>query len=76
MIGRIRLFHVRDDVLNPNSTIDLEKLKPVSRLGGITYGRSTQTFELPRPVWSAEKDSDAMSAALEKGEASSRVSMS
>lgn len=24
-------------------------LKPVSRLGGITYGRVTEGFEIPRP---------------------------
>jgi hypothetical protein len=24
-------------------------MKPISRLGGITYGRTTQAFELPRP---------------------------
>jgi hypothetical protein len=26
-------------------------LKPISRLGGITYGRVTEGFELPRPDW-------------------------
>ena len=29
-------------------------MKPVSRLGGITYGRVTEAFELPRPDF--EKD--------------------
>jgi hypothetical protein len=29
-------------------------LKPISRLGGITYGRTTELFELPRPDF--EKD--------------------
>jgi hypothetical protein len=26
-------------------------LKPISRLGGITYGRVTEGFELPRPEY-------------------------
>lgn len=27
----------------------IQVLRPVSRLGGITYGRTTEAFELPRP---------------------------
>jgi hypothetical protein len=27
-------------------------LRPVSRLGGITYGRVTEGVEIPRPEWS------------------------
>jgi hypothetical protein len=26
-------------------------LRPISRLGGITYGRVTQGFEIPRPQY-------------------------
>jgi hypothetical protein len=26
----------------------MQALKPVSRLGGISYGRTTQAFEIPR----------------------------
>ena len=41
---------VRSDVLSEDcKLVDLEKLKPVSRLGGITYGRTTPTYELPTP---------------------------
>lgn len=32
----------------------LQVLRPVSRLGGISYGRTTHAFELPRPDF--EKD--------------------
>lgn len=42
-------------------------LKPVSRLGGITYGRLTEAFELPRPDF--EKDvggTEAVEALKEK----------
>lgn len=48
-------FHVREDVINEEfNIIDPEKLKPVSRLGGITYARSTQGFEILRPNFKAE----------------------
>ena len=48
-------FWVREDVVNEQgSMIDPVKLRPVSRLGGIGYGRTTEGFELPRPDW--EKD--------------------
>lgn len=43
-------FHVRDDALNEaKNMIDPAVLRPVSRLGGITYGRTTEGFEIPRP---------------------------
>ena len=29
----------------------LQVLKPISRLGGISYGRTTQAYELPRPIY-------------------------
>lgn len=45
-------FWAREDAINEDrSMIDLSVLKPISRLGGITYGRTTETFELPRPQW-------------------------
>lgn len=56
-------FWVREDVLNEEgSIIDPAKLKPVSRLGGITYGRTTEGFELPRPDWEkvAKKEWDKL----------------
>lgn len=48
-------FHVREDVLNEQKNqIDIAKLKPVSRLGGISYGRTTAGYEMPRPQYEAE----------------------
>ncbi|KAK7204815.1 hypothetical protein BZA70DRAFT_268015 [Myxozyma melibiosi] len=42
-------FHAREDVLNKDSTtLDLAKLKPVGRAGGITYLRASDGFEVPR----------------------------
>ena len=40
-----------------NAADILEILRPISRLGGITYGRLTEAFEIPRPDW--EKDVQA-----------------
>ncbi|OIW33022.1 hypothetical protein CONLIGDRAFT_570696 [Coniochaeta ligniaria NRRL 30616] len=48
-------FWVREDAINEERNIvDPAVLRPVSRLGGITYGRTTEAFELPRPDF--EKD--------------------
>jgi len=43
-------------------------LKPISRLGGITYARSTQAFELPRPEYEeVTKDPEVAKLAQPKG---------
>ncbi|PYH96692.1 hypothetical protein BO71DRAFT_396823 [Aspergillus ellipticus CBS 707.79] len=43
-------FWVRDDAINEEkSIVDLKVLKPISRLGGISYGRTTDAIEIPRP---------------------------
>jgi len=46
-------FWVREDALNEDKNlIDPAILRPVARLGGITYGRVTEGFEIPRPDYS------------------------
>jgi hypothetical protein len=43
-------------------------MKPISRLGGITYGRTTQVFELPRPDYDeVTKDQEVAELAKAKG---------
>jgi len=43
-------FWVREDAINEEKNlVDQAVLKPMSRLGGITYARVTQGLELPRP---------------------------
>lgn len=43
-------FWVREDAVDKEqSAIDLKVLKPISRLGGISYGRTTDAIEIPRP---------------------------
>lgn len=71
VLGLIKLVHVRNDVLikddpppapgtqdrsSKHLTVDAAKLRPISRMGGITYGRVGEGFQLPRPVWEKEKD--------------------
>lgn len=55
VLGRVRLFHAREDLVDPETFIvDTGKLMPVSRLGGITYARTTRAYELPvRPPLSS-----------------------
>lgn len=73
VLGRVRLFHVRDDIIDDTLLVDTDKLQPVSRLGGITYGRTVQTYEGPRPVWKDEKDREVVKEALKKGEQKAKV---
>ena len=45
-------FWVREDAVNEErNLIDPAVLRPMSRLGGITYGRLVDGIELPRPDW-------------------------
>lgn len=47
-------------------------MKPISRLGGITYGRTTQAFELLRPDF-AEVTKDPEVAKLVKPKADAQL---
>lgn len=48
-------FWVREDAINDDrSLIDPAVLKPIARLGGITYARVVDGFEIPRPVMKTE----------------------
>jgi hypothetical protein len=43
-------FWVREDALNEDKNlVDPAVLRPMSRLGGITYARVNEGLELPRP---------------------------
>lgn len=59
-------FWARDDAINSDrNLIDPAVLRPMSRLGGITYGRLLEGIELPRPDWE-ELKKDAEPAGLAK----------
>ncbi|KAL2824096.1 hypothetical protein BDW59DRAFT_88138 [Aspergillus cavernicola] len=43
-------FWVREDAIDEEkSVVDLKVLKPISRLGGLAYGRTTDAIEIQRP---------------------------
>ena len=50
-VVRVQKLHVNKAVYDAASgVVDLERLRPVSRLGGDTYGLTKETFELPPPM--------------------------
>lgn len=58
-------FHAREDVINKDlNNLDIAKLKPVSRLGGITYGRTVDGYEKLRPDFAAEAEKDEVKALI------------
>ncbi|KAN0070927.1 hypothetical protein V8E54_011092 [Elaphomyces granulatus] len=45
-------FWAREDAIDEQrSMVDPSVLRPVARLGGISYGRLTDLIEIPRPEW-------------------------
>jgi flavin reductase (DIM6/NTAB) family NADH-FMN oxidoreductase RutF len=44
-------FWVREDAVDDRDNIDLDVLRPIAQLGGISYGRVSEIFELPRKTW-------------------------
>ena len=47
IIGEIVQFHISDDLYS-SGTINQEKFKPIARMGGNFYSRTTDLFELQR----------------------------
>ena len=48
VLGEVLLFHVADDLFD-DYRIDPDKLRAVGRMGGPTYTRTTNRFDLARP---------------------------
>lgn len=62
-------FWAREDAINEDrNLIDPDVLRPVSRLGGITYGRVLEGIEIPRPDWEEFKK-EAEPKGLDKAKA-------
>ena len=56
VLGRVRYVHVRNSVLQPDGLrADPAKLRPISRIGGPTYARLGEGFNLHKPEWSDVK---------------------
>lgn len=64
-------FHVRKDALDKDQIrIDLNVLRPIAQLGGISFGRITEVFEYPRNTWrGAVKDAPWLESLEEKNNA-------
>ena len=54
VLGLVKCFHIRNDVLNERGLVDFTKLKPVGRAGDLAYTRVGDGFRLARPSWAAE----------------------
>ncbi|HET6880348.1 MAG TPA: flavin reductase family protein [Pirellulales bacterium] len=50
VIGEVILMHVEDRLLGPDGRVDPRKLQTIARLGADWYCRTTDLFEMPRPV--------------------------
>ena len=48
VLGEVLRFHV-DDAIVANFAIDPDKLRPIGRMGGPTYTRTTDRFNMERP---------------------------
>ena len=52
VVGEIVMFHVHEKVQKSTPSgsayVGLEELQPISRMGGNTYGRSREGFDMPR----------------------------
>ncbi|MBN3962131.1 flavin reductase family protein [Nostoc sp. NMS8] len=50
IIAEAVLWHVRDDLLTPQNTIDAAKLHAIGRLSGNWYTRTQDLYEITRPT--------------------------
>ena len=53
VIGEVVLMHVRDDIIDGHR-INHELLKPTGRLAGSMYCRTSDVYEMTRPVYTPE----------------------
>ncbi|KAF7547994.1 hypothetical protein G7Z17_g7335 [Cylindrodendrum hubeiense] len=60
-------FWVQEDAANEDFThIELDKLRPIAQLGGMSYGRISSTFEVPRKRWVDEQPKSELLTKLEE----------
>lgn len=50
VIGEVVVFHVDERVLDDRGRVDPQKLATIARLGGDYYCRTTELFEMKRPM--------------------------
>ncbi|CCM05012.1 uncharacterized protein FIBRA_07211 [Fibroporia radiculosa] len=67
VMGSIKMVHVRNAVLSPDGVnVDPAKLRPMSRLGMVTYARLGDGIDIPIPMW-AQKGEEAQRFLESKG---------
>ncbi len=50
IFGNILKVHIDDAILDADGAVDPEKLDTIGRLGGSSYSRTTERFDIPRPT--------------------------
>jgi flavin reductase (DIM6/NTAB) family NADH-FMN oxidoreductase RutF len=55
VLGEILRFHIQDDLFD-NFRIDPDKLRAIGRMGGASYSRTTDRFDMSRPRLGEIKD--------------------
>ncbi|KAF3885202.1 MULTISPECIES: flavin reductase family protein [Nostocales] len=50
IIAEALLWHIRDDLLTPQNTIDVSKLHAIGRLSGNWYSHTRDLYEIARPT--------------------------
>lgn len=60
ILGTVKYIHVRNDMLNERGFVDCTKLRPIGRLGDISYGTLGGAFHIPWGVasWTEEVKED------------------
>ena len=59
VIAEVVRIHIDDAVWDPaRQMVDIDKLRPLSRLGGSWYGRTREAFSIPRPDWASKGVAD------------------
>ncbi|KAF8906802.1 hypothetical protein CPB84DRAFT_1813712 [Gymnopilus junonius] len=51
VLGLVKFIHIRNDVIDERGVADPGKLKPIARMGGLTYAKVSEGFTLPRRPW-------------------------
>jgi flavin reductase (DIM6/NTAB) family NADH-FMN oxidoreductase RutF len=68
VLGRVKRIHAKEFIFDPKDKYRVmpEALMPVARLGGLTFARVVQGYDLARPRWDDVKDTDEVKSALGK----------
>lgn len=65
VLGRVRALHIRRDTLDARGRVDTRALRPVAKMGDISYARVGGLFRAPRPEWADAERVLAASAAVD-----------